>query len=49
MFENLEAIFQSWRDLNEYSKSLVTLTTATGCLFIVLYTIKFAFGAINGK
>ena len=49
MFDNIEEIFQSLRDLNDYTKALVTLATATGTFFIILYTFKFSYEALTGK
>lgn len=49
MFDDIEEIFKSVRDFSEYSKALVTLATATGTLFLIIYSIKFIFELLVGK
>lgn len=49
MFDDLETLFQKIRDFSEYSKALVTLTTALGALGIVFYSAKLLFATIRGK
>lgn len=49
MFDNIEELFQSLRDFNDYSKALVTLATATGSLLILVYFLKFCLTSIKSK
>lgn len=49
MFENIEEIFQNIRGFSDYSKALVTLTTALGALGILFYSTKFLLATVRGK
>lgn len=49
MFENIEELFQKLRDINEYSRALVTLTTAVGALFILYHTTVITVKSLQGK
>lgn len=49
VFDNIEGYFQNIRDLNEYSKSLVTLSTSIGAALAIYVVAKVFYHSVQGN
>lgn len=49
LFDSIEEIFKEIRELGEYPRALVTLTTAIGALVVFIYFLIVSFKLIQGK
>lgn len=49
LFDSIEEIFNEIRQLGEYPRALVSLTTAIGALVIFVFILRATFQLIQGE